>query len=94
MCDNDRVLYRVLDVVRYRYPIRYTVDSSNIPAFVNKEVLNNWFFFRVFKKEKQQPSEEDKAKKREKYLNSKKPNRFETPLPFYNTHFSCMIATV
>jgi hypothetical protein len=36
----------------------------------------------VFKKEKQQPSEEDKAKKREKYLNSKKPNRFETPLLF------------
>lgn len=30
---------------------------------------------RVFKKEKPQPNEEDKAKKREKYLNSKKPNR-------------------
>jgi hypothetical protein len=37
----------------------------------------------VFKKEKQQPSEEDKAKKREKYLNSKKPNRFETPILFF-----------
>jgi hypothetical protein len=44
--------------------------------------IYNCLIFRVFKKEKQQPSEEDKAKKREKYLNSKKPNRFETSLLF------------
>jgi hypothetical protein len=55
------------------------------PHSLARKLLNNLFnfnLFRVFKKEKQQPSEEDKAKKREKYLNSKKPNRFETSLLF------------
>ena len=36
--------------------------------------INTFIVFRVFKKEKR-PEEGDKHKKREKYMNSKKPNR-------------------
>ena len=36
--------------------------------------MDNYLLYRVFKKEKR-PEEADRHKKREKYMNSKKPNR-------------------